>query len=505
MKQFSLILFLVLSFLGCNKKPPSASSFSFHLFMEPQHLDPARSRASTASYFFYNTLRGLYKINARNQPEEEGGICRWKNGKTLVCDLKSEFWSNGDPVTSEDYLRSFQKLVNPATGSPRADLLSQVEGAREISLSQWPPEKLGIEAKNSKQLVFNFVKQDHEFLYKLASTALYPTHKNHDPNKNAFLDFIVNGPYLVAEWNPGKQMILKPNPYYKRGHPQRPLLQIHFIDDELTAFRLYEKKQLSFLRRIPSQLINSLKAREDFYQQPMLRFDYIGFGARIMDLPNLRAALVRSIDYEKLKTLLGALERPGCPSLPKQWLTEQHCHNFDLAEAKQYLKKVPKDKLQRSFQLKVSQLGGNDIKKQAEFFQNQWKTHLGLNIQINQIEQKTLLNELRSDPPDIFRKGVGLDRPTCLDALETFSTDSQQNFIKLSNQSYMEWIKKMRDLQVESPAYRNLCQKANDFLLNQNLVIPLGEMHFTLMASKDFAGWTLNGLNQLDLSQVHPD
>ncbi len=503
MKRLLFLILLIQPMLGCEPKSSPTQAFSFHLFMEPQHLDPARSRASSASYFFYNTLRGIYKIDANNRPVEEGGRCEWVSDTQLICHLNDDKWSNGDPVVAEDYIRSFQHLLAPSTGSPRAHLLKFVKGSDSVLQGQASSTSLAVKATDSKTLVIDFVKRDREFFYKLASTALYPTHRNHDADKKSYADFIVNGPYQVTDWSPGKMLRLKPNPQYQRGHPDRPPLEIHFIDDELTAFRLYEKKQLTFLRRIPSQLIPSLQNRDDFFQQPMLRFDYIGFGENLMQQPALRAALVQSVDYEKLKLLLGALERPGCPSIPKQWLVKQKCHNFDIEAAKQQLLKVSPEARATTYQLKVSQLGGNDIKKQAEFLQNQWKTHLGLDIQISQVEQTTFLNELRSSPPDIFRKGVGLDRPTCMNALETFSSDSRQNYIDLDASQYQKWVEEMSRHEVLSPTYKKLCQKAVDFLLDDNRLIPLGEMHFTLMASPAFQGWTLNGMNQLDLSQIH--
>ncbi len=504
MKHLVFLLLIIQPLLGCESKTSPPQAFSFHLFMEPQHLDPARSRASSASYFFYNTLRGIYKINSDNIPVAEGGDCQWKSDKQLICHLKDDKWSNGDPVVAEDYIRSFRHLLAPGTGSPRSHLLKFVKGSESILQGQAPVTRLAAHARDSRTLVIDFVKRDREFFYKLASTALYPTHPSHDADKRSFAKFIVNGPYKVTDWLPGKVLNLIPNPEYTRGHPDRPPLQIHFIDDELTAFRLYEKKQLSFLRRIPSQLIPSLQDRDDFFQQPMLRFDYIGFGENVMSQPALRAALVQSIDYEKLKLLLGALERPGCPSIPKQWLVKQKCHNFNLEKAKQQLQKVSPSARTATYQLKVSQMGGNDIKKQAEFLQNQWKNHLGLNIQISQVEQTTFINELRTSPPDIFRKGVGLDRPTCMNALETFSSDSRQNYIDLEASQYQSWVKEMSRHEVQTPAYKKLCQKAVDFLLDDHRLIPLGEMHFTLMASPTFQGWTLNGMNQLDLSQVYP-
>ncbi len=495
---------LIVVLANCTESEKVASAFSFHLFMEPQHLDPARSRASSASYFFYNTLRGLYKINAHNQPEPEGGLCLWYSDTLLTCTLKADQWSNGDPVTADDYVRVFRHVIDPETASPRSHLLKNIKNAKQILTGDLAVEALGVRSQGPLKLLIEFSRRDREFFYKLASTALYPTHKDHDPNKKAFNEFVVNGPYKVKDWQPGKLLQLEPNPNYTRGHSKRPALDIHFIDDELTAYRLYEKGKLTFLRRVPSQLISLLKEREDFYQQPMLRFDYIGFGESIMSQPHLREAMVQAVNYQKLKILLGALERPGCPSIPKSWLVNQQCYNFDLKKARVALEKVEKKYREQTYQLKVSQLGGNDIKKQAEFLQNQWQRNLGLNIQINQVEQKTFLAELRTSPPDIFRKGVGMDRPTCMNALETFAEDSRQNFIDLKDSQYNRWVQKMGQYDVGSQNYIKVCQTATNYLLDNHIVIPLGEMHFTIMASPKYEGWTLNGMNQLDLSQVHP-
>lgn len=462
-------------------------AFNLHLFQEPLHLDPARQRASSASYFFYNTLRGLYRIDSNNQLVSEGGSCRWKNPQTLKCQIENQFWSDGSPVTSDDYLRSFEHLRDPATASPRAHLLHLVKSFVK---------------KNERQFEIIFLKKDPEFLYKLSSTALYPIHKDRPSKREDFNSFMTNGPYSIEQWEFGKEMTLKPNPYYQKGHPNRPQVRFYFIDDEMTAWRLYEKKKLQFLRRIPSKMFDRVLNRPDFHQVPMLRFDYIGFGQLVRDSKDLRAALALSIDYMQLKKLLHALEQPGCPSLPKTWMTHQPCYQMDLEKARGSLEKVPEELRRSRLQLKVSQLGGNDIRKQAEFYQAQWKTHLGLNVEVAQVEQKVFLNELRKDPPDIFRKGVGLDLPTCKNALETFGEDSKQNFLNLKNSSYLKIIDSMSRTENEVKM-KTLCQKGIEELMNDFNLIPLGEMHFGIMAQPEFVEWTLNGLNQLDLAQLH--
>lgn len=503
MKHFSLFALILLLLIGCSSQKSNDSIFRLHLFQEPLHLDPALMRGSSASYFFYNTLRGLYRYDAAKGLTAEGGQCLWTSPTNLACQLNDYQWSDGSLVTSADYIRSFQHLVSPQTASPRADLLIHVKNAREIMSGQSPIEKIGVRAHGPKMFTIEFSKPDPEFLYKLTSTALLPRHKNHQSNKKFYKNFIVNGPYKIKQWFFGQKVVLEPNPYYKKGHLKRPMVEMFFIDDEMTAYRLYNSKHLSFLRRVPTQMIPVVQTRTDFFQVPMARFDYIGFGPELQKNKKLRKALAYSINYDQLTRLLHSLGRTGCPSLPHTWMDELHCHPYKPTEAKKLFDSLSKKVRNKVYQLKVSQLGGNDIKKQAEFLQHQWQSLLGLKVEISQLEQRTFINELRTQPPDIFRKGVGLDIPTCSNGLKTFLSDNSHNFMKLSNNNYAQIVKKMAQTS-SSSEYKKMCSDAIAILMANFSVIPLGEMHFSLMAHPEFQGWSLNAMNQLDLSQLHP-
>jgi oligopeptide transport system substrate-binding protein len=502
MKHWLFILILFSNLVACHKKADQKKDdyFTLNLFSEPSHLDPSKMRGSSSSYLFQNTLRGLYRFDEKLGLVEEGGKCLWLSSLKLKCEIFEQHWSNGELVTSYDYLKNIYLLVDPNRASPRADILSQVKNAKKILKGQLQPREIGIQALDKNHLLFNFDSPDIEFLYKLTSTALVPLHKNHPFNKSDFKNFVSNGPYQIKSWNFGKELILIPNPYFKNAHKQRPSVKFYFIEDEMTAYRLYLNHQLDFLRRVPSKLISSLQNRNDFHFIPMARFDYIGFGKRLMNNKNIRLALAQAVNYDELKILLHALGRPGCPSLPSGWIDNPPCIEFNIEKAKTNLALIKKPFL--NLNLKVSQMGGEDIKQQAEFFQNQWKKNLGVIVQINQVEQKVFLQELQNNPPDIFRKGVGLDWPTCLNALETFSPDGKQNYFHWQSQDYKKILVKLK-VENDPQEYKKLCREAIVKLMDEAIIIPLGEMHFSILASPKYTGWSLNSMNQLDLSQLH--
>ncbi len=491
---------LILCFSCCTKKE-TTQKFSLHLFQEPLHLDPSQSSSSSASYFFFNTLRGLYIYDGQGNLKPEGGSCLWLTPLKLKCILFERKWSDGSRVTSQDYLRAFQHLLRPETSSPRSSLLFSILNAQKIYQKKADLSELGFDLLNEKEFHLIFQEEDSDFIYKLSSTALFPLPKNQMFEKKDYKSFLSNGPYQIDQWISGQEITAKPNPFYTTGHPQRPLLRFYFIENDMTAYRLYQSGKLQFLRRLPSHLIDELQKTTEFYQTPMARFDYLGFGPRLHISKEARQAFSQSIDYEKLKFILKALGRPGCPSLPARWMDQAICYNQDLKLAKEKWSQVPDSLKNLTLQMKFSQMGGEDIKKQIEFFQQQWTDHLGTQIEVNSMDQKSYVSILEKSPPDLFRKGIGLDIPTCLNALETFSSKSEDNFIALKDVQYENILKEMRS-ERENSKYKILCRKGVQHLMKDFWIIPLGEMHFSHLASDQFTGWTMNSMNQLDLSQL---
>jgi oligopeptide transport system substrate-binding protein len=153
-------------------------------------------------------------------------------------------------------------------------------------------------------------------------------------------------------------------------------------------------------------------------------------------------------------------------------------------------------------EMQFSQMGGDDIARAAEWFQGQWKKNAGLKVELRSQEQTVYLRSLRVHPPAIFRKGVNLDRPTCTAALEIFIKDNPENFIHLNDPELEKRLKHLTKAS-KGRARKRACREAVDYLMSLNRLIPLGEMYFTLLAKKSYTGWTLNELNQLDLSQLH--
>ena len=488
---FSLIVFAPMTFAD-------TGVFRFHLFSEPQTLDPQTTASSGGNYLFQNIFRGLFVYSNGTLKAEGAEKCqRIKLG--LRCTLRKMKWSNGQPVTAKQYVSSFRRLIDPEMKSPKADILFTLKNARAIWKGDQKPDQLGVEADGDQTLVFHFQEDDPEFEYRLIEPALTPLPDGGYLNREEGSKLPVNGPYKITEWKKGAWVKLAPNTEYTLGNKDRPSAEALFIENDPTALRLYEAGTLTFLRRLTAADIPRFKDSPEFLQIPMARFDYVGFGPALRDQPKLREALIKSVEFKDFLRLFNTISPPGCPSLPASYMDKVSCLGFDPSRAKSLVKEL---KDIPPLEMQFSQMGGDDIARAAEWLQGQWKKNAGIKVELHSQEQSVYMRTLRAKTPAIFRKGVNLDRPTCTAALEIFVKGHPENFIGLDDPDFEKRLKRMT--QVTAPvARKKACRETVNQLLSLNRLIPLGEMYFTLLVKKSFTGWTLNELNQLDLSQLH--
>lgn len=521
--RYRLLLVICLILIHCfAPAAPSEPTFRFHLSTEPHSLDPVRISRAEAGTFYGLLMRPLLKISADGELSPDvARACRFErsakeaaSNRAVVCSLRTTRWSNHQLVTAQDFVRGFQHLLSGQAKNPGADLLMSLKNAKLVFVGQLAAEKLGVSAVDSSTLRFELNEPDPEFLYKLASNLLVPLPAQPLPDREHSQELVVNGPYKIESWKVGHRLKLIANlEYESTSTPKsaRPPVEILFIDDEETALNLYLNGDLNFLRNLPTTYIPKYKARSDFVQIPQTRFDYVGFGPELEPSLELRKAFSLAADYRELQVIYNALGIPGCPSLPESTMDHPHCVSFNLAKAKEALSHVaPTDKLKR-YKFMFSKTLTSDLKKGAEWFQAQWKKNLGITIDLDQAEQGVFLQTLKEAPPALFRRAVVMDRPTCLAAMEAFAANSPENYVHFKDSVFetgLAALKKASEVTIiekktaPSREARIACGKLVQRLLDRAALIPLGRIHFTMLVDPKFKGWTINEVNQLDLSEL---
>lgn len=478
----------------------ASGPFKFHVYNEPASLKPWDQKNSNAGYFLSQISSSLMSYQEGELSGNLAETCVYKKPLELRCKLRPDArWSNGEKVTPEDFLRAFQSFLDPQNSAFRADLLFPIKNAKKYFQGKTEKKDLGI-STSKEEIIFELENPDSEFVYTLSSPLLSPLPSagiadiekiRKQPNL-----WISSGAYQIAKWDKQKKITLSPNEHYWKKNPARPSLEIYFINEDSVSVGLYEKGRLDFLRRLPTLYIPRFKGRPDYFEVDQLRFDYIA-----LNIPDekTRKALASSLEFKDLQKLFSAKAPPGCPGLKASLYEGDLCIKMDLEAAKKFW--AEKSISKASFEFLYSKQGGDDHQRAMEWVQSEWKKNIHVQTDLRGMENKIYVELLEKKAPDIFRKGLAPERPTCLSALENFESTSSENYLKFKAPRMDQIILEMRKTS-DSAKKKKLCTEGLKLLSEPAWIIPTGPIHFTLLVKPQWTGWKLNELNQLDLSEL---
>ncbi|MDO5601671.1 MAG: peptide ABC transporter substrate-binding protein [Oscillospiraceae bacterium] len=196
-KIFCLLLALALSlglFAACGTD--ETGTFSYYIAEIPATLDPQVAASAVELTCVQNLYRGLYRLSADGKPVpdvaercdiSDGGLVytftlkeglrwsrRWNEDKAAYTAATEE--NPGLPLTADDFVFALQRVFTPATGSPYAGLLNNIEGAKAM-LNGADASALGVNAQGDRTLVIRLAQPDEDFLKKLCSAGAMPCNR----------------------------------------------------------------------------------------------------------------------------------------------------------------------------------------------------------------------------------------------------------------------------------------------------------------------------------------
>jgi oligopeptide transport system substrate-binding protein len=276
---------------------------------EPQTLDPNKSQNVWEGNIQYDLFVGLTQWNAKGEVVP-GMATSWDispDGLTWTFHLRHALWSDGVPVTADDFIYSLRRLESPATASVYAYLLYLVAGAKEVNEGKAAPETIAARAIDPYTLQLTLTHPAPYLPLLLVHTAAMPL-PAHVVEKwgNAWLDpshVVSNGPYLLKAWLLGQRVILARNPrFWDNGSVCFDQISYHPTTDAVTAERRVQSGEFDMTYTFDSSRIRYLNQRMPAYVHavPYLANWYLSMNQRNPKLQDrrLRLALSMGIDRE---------------------------------------------------------------------------------------------------------------------------------------------------------------------------------------------------------------
>ena len=219
-------------------------------------------------------------------------------------------WSNNDRVTASDFVAALQRAVDPATGSPEAELLLPIRGAAAVIAGKAPPSTLAVRADGAAKLSIELEAPAPYFPSILANAVAYPLYRGAPPAeaRAARGPAVSNGAYRLVEWQPGAKLTLKRNPaYWDASHVAIADVEYLPAADSNAELARYRADELDLTSSLPGQQLEALRAAlpDEVQVRPQLAVIYYAFNLDrppFRDAPGLREALSLAIDRETLTT-----------------------------------------------------------------------------------------------------------------------------------------------------------------------------------------------------------
>lgn len=428
-----------------------------HIKDEPASLDPLKAVGLPEIQVIRDLFEGLTNQDA--QGKIVPGVAQsWSSSdnKTWVFTLRNNArWSNGDPVTAQDFVYSWQRLVDPKNSSAFAWFagLSGIQNAAAITKGEMTPDKLGVVAQSKNQLKVTLDRPVPWFPALVANVALFPVPQKiiaqqgdswTSPGK-----LVGNGAYQLSERVVNEKIVLTRNPHYwDDAHSVLTKVTFVPINEESSATKRYRSNDIDITESFPKNMYALLKKTlpGEVYTPDQLGTYYYAFNTQKGPTADVRVrkALSWSIDRKVIaEKVLGTGEKPAwhfTPDVtagfkPLPTFMQQHDQNSLNAQAKSLLTAAGYGP-GKPLKLKLLYNTSESHQKIAIAVASMWKKNLGVDVTLENQEWKTYIDSRNSGNFDVIRASWVGDYNEPSTFLNLLTSGNSSNIARFNNADY---------------------------------------------------------------------
>lgn len=461
---------------------------------EPQDLDPHVVTGVQEHKIITALLEGLVTYSPTG--EIAPGVAEhWTisdNGLIYTFHLRDTAkWSNGEPVTAQDFVSSFKRILTPSLGAEYSYKLFPLVGAEDFNTGKLTDfTQVGAKALDGHTLQLTLRYPTPFLLESLNHYAWFPVHiptvakfDGLERKGSAWTragNFVGNGPFNLTEWKANQKItVTRSRTYWDHEAVKLDAIEFFAIDNSDTEEREFRTGRLDYAYSLPLSKIETYRREHtDTYRASPYYGTYfyrLNVTKKPLDDKRVRRALALAIDRESIikNILRDAGQTPAYNYTPASAkFTSTARISGDLAEAKRLLAEAgyPDGKGMPAVDILFNTADSHKVI--AEAIQQMWKTRLGINATIQNQEWKVYLDTTQTLNYQISRAGwIGdFDDPhTFLDMWVTGGGNNQTGW---SNAEYDRLLRSALATKSE-PERMAVYQKLEAILADEVPVIPI--------------------------------
>jgi oligopeptide transport system substrate-binding protein len=493
---------------------------TFNLGDEPATLDTAKAEDELALTVLANAMEGLVR-SGDNFQILPGIAEKWEisaDGLSYVFHLRKDAkWSDGKPVTSQDFKFSWLRALDPKTGSTYGYQLYYLKGGEDYNTldpkaadfdtkSKELAAKVGIETPDANTLKVT-LKSPTPFFLGLMSFATYLPEREDIVTKNADKfgadadKTVYDGPFTVDSWAHDDNMVLKKNPtYWDAGAVKLDTVNLKMIKDNNTAVQQFETGEVDYTK-VSGEFINKYKDK-GLGSLPQVTTWYLTLNQQnaVFQNKNIRKAINLALDRKNFTDNVlknGSISAEGLipPTIGgeggktfRQMSGSLVPQAVNKDEATKLFAQGLKDLGKTSLTLKMISSDSTSAKRYAQGVQEMLQSALpGLTIELEPVAFKVRLERTKKGQYDIAYQGWGADYNDPMTFMDMWTTGNSQNDAKWSNKAYDDLVKKAATDPNPATRMKGLAE-AEKIIMEELPIVPLYNPTVSWVAKSNIKG-----------------
>jgi oligopeptide transport system substrate-binding protein len=517
-RHLCFLLLMVMSvFTACSREetPSQTSSETLRIAFDddPSSLDPRLLRDISGTTVVHMLYEGLMRrdLDGNLVPALAKEVNVSDDRTTYTFQLRDSKWSNGDPVTADDFVYAWRTILDPSFPSPNAYQLFVVKNGKAVKEGQMSVDSLGINATAPNTLVITLEAPTPYFLELLDFHPFFPIHKSITANQE---QPVTNGPYLLDSWRHQHEMNFKKNPdYWDSDHVGLSNVQA-FVVDPQTALHMFEAGEIDWVGSpvgsLPPDLVPALQKAGNLYTAEGAGTRWIRFNTSVEPLNNkkIRQAINCALNREAItKHITHGTQQPALSIVPPSLFSAGGpCFaDHDTATAKQLLAEALSEMnltVDQLPTLTLSYATHHQAAKIAAIIQQQLKEALGLRVTLAAQENKVFFDNLSHKHYQMALGAWVADFKDPTNFLNPFKYKSNgTNNTEWEDPKYRQLLTEAEEQTGEEERFNRL-RKAEEFLIDEAPVTPIYFIAFLYVKPKGLNNVYFSPLGYIDVRQA---
>ena len=475
-------------------------------------IDPHKSQGVPESHVIRDLLEGL--VNQDGDGNTIPGVAEsWEttDNKTFTFHLRKDAkWSNGDPVTAQDFVYSWQRAVDPATASPYAWYMeyTKMANAKGIVAGKKDKSELGVKAVDANTLVVELETAVPYFVMMMGHTTMKPVHQatveKYGDQWTKPEHFVGNGAFSVDKWVVNERLVLKRNDqYWDNGKTVLNKVTFLPIENQVAEMNRFLSGEIDFTNELPTEHFKRLKKEhaEDVSVAGNLCSYYYIFNTKKAPFDDVRVRQAISYAIDR-NIVTDAILAQG--QKPAYFLTPEITAGFD-PELPAYGKMSQKERNAEAARLLAEAGYGKDNplnfkllyntsenhKKIAVALGSMWKKTLGLSVTLENQEWKTYLSSKDSGDFEVARAGWCGDYNEASSFLTLMKSNNTTGGVHYDSAAYDQIIDKALNSTSEEER-KALYLEAEKLMANDMPIAPIYQYVKSRLLNPHVGGFPIN-------------